>query len=145
MRSHSYAYCGLIGCLALFALGPMQLGKVQRIAGDSHLSDGKGAFQSSHAPVKLRTGPDSLVIHGPRSVSTSFNWAGYAIKSGTYKSASLSWTVPTVSYVNYPGAPTFEDSSTWVGIGGFGSNDLIQLGTEQKIEFHGQHHLPSLV
>jgi Peptidase A4 family len=137
MRSHSYAYRGLIGCLALFTLGPMQLGKVQRIADDSHLSDGQGAFQSSHAPVKLRAEPNGLVIHGPRNMSTSFNWAGYAIKSGTYKSASLSWTVPTVSYVNYPGAPTFEDSSTWVGIGGFGSSDLIQLGTEQKVDSTG--------
>src|SRR5271170_3201459 len=100
---------GLIGCLALFLL----------------------------APAQLRTGPDGLVVRGPRNASTSFNWSGYAIKAGTYKSASLSWTVPTVSYVTYPSAPTFEDSSAWVGIGGFGSNDLIQLGTEQRVDSMG--------
>jgi hypothetical protein len=113
------------------------LGVAQKIAEDSHLSDTQGAFQSSNAPLQLRIRPDGRVLRGPRNTSASFNWAGYALSLDTYTSASFSWTVPTAKFVNYPSAPSFEDSTIWVGIGGFGSNDLIQLGTEQRVDSMG--------
>ncbi len=137
MRLYSFAYCGLVGCFALFAPGVTQPAAAQSIAEDSHLSDTQATFQVSHAPLKLRIQPDGRVLRGPRNTSASFNWAGYALSLETYTSASFSWTVPTAAYVNYPGAPSFEDSTIWVGIGGFGSNDLIQLGTEQRVDSMG--------
>ena len=69
------------------------------------------------------------------------NWAGYVLPGGVvggnYTSAQGTWTVPTVSWVNYPNDPRgrtiIEDSSTWIGIGGLGESVLIQLGTDQAV------------
>ena len=56
----------------------------------------------------------------------SGNWAGYVASPGSgVTSVSGSWTVPNAGSLP-PGA-----SSTWVGIGGFGTSDLIQTGTQQ--------------
>lgn len=55
----------------------------------------------------------------------SLNWAGYAVNSGTYTKASGSWIVPTIQ------TTSTGYSSTWVGVGGFSGNTVIQIGTEQ--------------
>lgn len=56
----------------------------------------------------------------------SGNWAGYVAAPGSgVTSVSGSWTVPNAGTLP-PGA-----SATWVGIGGFGTSDLIQTGTQQ--------------
>lgn len=58
--------------------------------------------------------------------SISGNWAGYvAAPGGGVTSVTGSWTVPAAGTLP-PGV-----SSTWVGIGGFSSSDLIQAGTQQ--------------
>ncbi len=57
---------------------------------------------------------------------TALNWAGYVAKNGTYTSVSGSWIVPTVQSND---AVNLADT-TWVGIGGVKSEDLIQAGTE---------------
>lgn len=56
----------------------------------------------------------------------SSNWSGYAETGSGYKSASVSWTVPTAQ-------PTSGDTygSNWVGIDGDGNSNLIQTGTEE--------------
>jgi hypothetical protein len=69
------------------------------------------------------------------------NWAGYilpgGVKGGAYTAAQGSWIVPKVSWVNYPTQPrrstVIEDSSAWVGIGGYGEGVLIQLGTDHGV------------
>jgi hypothetical protein len=55
----------------------------------------------------------------------SYNWAGYAVHTGTYTSVNGTWVVPTIQ-TGYSGY-----SSAWVGIGGFSGNTVIQIGTEQ--------------
>src|SRR5579859_422155 len=60
-------------------------------------------------------------------VSMSRNWAGYAATGGSYTAVSGTWTVPEFS----ASSPTGLDA-TWVGIGGIGSRDLIQAGTQQQ-------------
>jgi len=58
--------------------------------------------------------------------SISGNWAGYvAAPGGGVTSVTGSWTVPVAGTLP-PGV-----SSTWVGIGGFNTSDLIQAGTQQ--------------
>jgi hypothetical protein len=66
----------------------------------------------------LRPGPMSATQY-------SSNWSGYVGNQGNYKHVSASWRVPTVR-------PTADNrySSTWVGIGGDPSPDLVQGGTE---------------
>lgn len=69
------------------------------------------------------------------------NWAGYVlpggVKGGAYTAAQGTWIVPKVSWVNYPTQPrrstVIEDSSAWVGIGGYGESVLIQLGTDHSV------------
>lgn len=69
------------------------------------------------------------------------NWAGYVIPGGvtggSFTSAQGTWVVPKVSWVNYPTQPrrstVIEDSSAWIGIGGYGETVLIQLGTDHGV------------
>jgi hypothetical protein len=131
MRNYrSYWCCGLIGGIALVALGPAQMAS-------------PFTYNSSpHAPMVHIYGPDGVPLRGPHNESTSGNWSGYALStgsSGNYTSAAFAWTVPTVTYiVTYPNnSDTFESSSTWVGIGGDTTGDLIQLGTEQYVASNG--------
>jgi hypothetical protein len=56
----------------------------------------------------------------------SYNWAGYAVHTGTYTSVSGAWIVPKIQ----TGSPSGY-SSAWIGIGGFSGNSVIQIGTEQ--------------
>jgi hypothetical protein len=58
----------------------------------------------------------------------SENWSGYVDSGGgaQFTGAKGSWTVPTVQ------AGTTGDSSSWVGIDGTSTSDLIQAGTDQS-------------
>lgn len=59
--------------------------------------------------------------------TTSLNWSGYAALApagSKITDVTQNWIVPTVSLL----PPGF--SSTWAGIGGYNSTDLIQAGTE---------------
>ncbi|MHB8463904.1 MAG: G1 family glutamic endopeptidase [Acidimicrobiales bacterium] len=55
----------------------------------------------------------------------SGNWAGYVTQASNVTSVTGTWTVPSAGLLP-PGV-----SSTWTGIGGFQSSDLIQAGTVQ--------------
>jgi hypothetical protein len=61
--------------------------------------------------------------------AVSTNWSGYAIptSSGAVSAVSGSWVVPTVT-----GTSTAY-SSVWVGIDGFSSSTVEQIGTEQDV------------
>ena len=67
--------------------------------------------------------------------NASSNWSGYAQKRSAI-SISATWVVPSVSSTG----STTSDSSTWVGIDGFGNSSLIQTGTEQG--WNGSTHSP---
>jgi len=67
------------------------------------------------------------------SISYALNWAGYVVSDASVTpitSVYGAWSVPTVN----PASPKPGYSSTWIGIGGYGSSDLIQTGTEQEID-----------
>jgi hypothetical protein len=64
----------------------------------------------------------------------SLNWSGYMAVNGTFTKVSGSWTAtsPTGN-----GSSTSADSS-WIGIGGVTSGDLIQVGTQNIVSASGQ-------
>ena len=70
----------------------------------------------------------------PTLATVSLNWSGYAAetsfsspKAASVAAVSGSWTVPAVS-----GAGT-AFSSVWVGIDGYSSGTVEQIGTEQDL------------
>lgn len=64
----------------------------------------------------------------------SANWSGYAAQSGIFTAVKGQWTVPEIK-----ADKNFKTDSTWVGIGGVSSSDLIQTGT-QSFTDSGQVH-----
>jgi len=68
------------------------------------------------------------------TTTSSGNWAGYAVSTATGAVTSVSgqWTVPAVTATG-----TTSYSSTWVGIDGFNSNSVEQLGTSSNINANG--------
>lgn len=65
---------------------------------------------------------------------TSSNWSGYMATGGTFTAVSGSWHA---TYATGNGSTTSADS-TWIGIGGVTSGDLIQVGTQNIISASGQ-------
>ncbi len=66
------------------------------------------------------------VVHALRPLSYVNNWIGYVAtsKNNSVTSVSGEWTVqPALS------SPTGRFSSQWIGIGGYGTNALVQIGT----------------
>lgn len=59
------------------------------------------------------------------SSNNTYNWSGYAATHGIFTAVGGSWIVPNVSDSDNLNADT-----TWVGIGGVSSQDLIQAGTQ---------------
>ena len=80
------------------------------------------------------TGPTATVFHRPIIVSSishdsvsSSNWSGYAAESSTpFTDVVSSWVQPTAS-CNGKGR---QFSSFWVGLDGYSSNSVEQLGTD---------------
>src|SRR5580658_6548090 len=98
--------------------------------GGASMSPAAATVSESHAP-RIPV-PTTGGIHAQTAKNQwgARNWSGYAIDSGTYTSATGSWTVPTViAPTTHPRKAYF--SSTWVGIDGFDNQSLIQAGTEQ--------------
>jgi hypothetical protein len=67
-------------------------------------------------------GRPGAVVHSYESS----NWSGLALTGTGIQGASGQWTVPAVTRSTTP-----EYSASWVGVDGFGNDDLIQTGTEQ--------------
>jgi hypothetical protein len=69
---------------------------------------------------------------------TSTNWAG-GIVQGQWATAIGYWVIPAVSKPTEPqGQEGGWNSSSWIGIDGFNSNDVLQAGIEQRVNAAGQ-------
>jgi hypothetical protein len=56
----------------------------------------------------------------------SANWSGYVITGSAYNDVKASWIQPSVSC----SSQQFQAAAFWVGMGGVGSGNLEQIGTE---------------
>src|SRR5437763_15346847 len=74
----------------------------------------------------LRPADPHRVLPTANATVSSLNWSGYATVAAahTITAASTHYIVPTVKSI------PVGFSSTWVGIGGYNTSDLIQAGTE---------------
>jgi hypothetical protein len=75
-----------------------------------------------------------LVVHKRRdSTWESYNWSGYAVTgaSGSVTDVKGSWVVPAIQGTC---PSTNQYSSFWVGIDGFSSNSVEQLGTDSDCQ-----------
>ncbi len=92
---------------------------------------GLAALSSSAPPIAA-----AAVTHGAlhpvagavSALVQSTNWSGVAVTGGAYTRATGSWVVPTVKVTTGN-----RYAADWVGIGGYGSGDLIQSGTSEEI------------
>jgi hypothetical protein len=80
-------------------------------------------------PIAAIAQPNDINKPNAKVADTTYgssNWAGYVVLNGApYTSASGVWTVPTIKTTNSG------YSSSWVGVGGFNGNTVIQIGTDQ--------------
>jgi Peptidase A4 family len=76
-----------------------------------------------HAPMKFHGA-------GPSGVVNSENWSGFALPGSKFTFAKGSWHVPEVDCNKTPN--TY--SSFWVGIDGYSSSTLEQIGTESDCD-----------
>jgi hypothetical protein len=88
-----------------------------------------------HVFANLSSADAALNVNAPTLYAglpnTSNNWSGYAVPAGFHQVTAVggSWVVPAVTGTNG------QDSSTWVGIDGFGGSPTVeQIGTEQVIQ-----------
>jgi hypothetical protein len=89
-------------------------------------------------PLETRALPSSAAGLGALDTVNTTNWSGYAAQtnltlpaSNAVTAVSGSWTVPAVS-----GSGAY--SSVWVGIDGYTSSTVEQIGTEQDVSNHGK-------
>jgi hypothetical protein len=76
------------------------------------------------APMQPTT-PEGTPVLGPLDTMTSGNWSGYAASGTTFSSVSASWVVPTVTCTSGN-----QYSSSWVGLDGYNSGTVEQIGTD---------------
>jgi hypothetical protein len=91
---------------------------------------------SGLTPTTPTPAPSSSPTPSPQTTTgyTSTNWSGYLATNGNFTGVSGAWAA-TVAAGN--GASTSADS-TWIGIGGVTTSDLIQVGTQNIISASGQ-------
>ncbi len=91
-------------------------------------------FMASSSPIKLYSSPINFVnntlslLMGPSGGATSTNWSGYVVtgSTGSVTDVKGSWKVPSIQGT-CPKGNTY--SLAWVGIDGFTSSTVEQVGT----------------
>lgn len=81
-----------------------------------------GLFSGPAQPASARLA--KVAAQSATVPDVTVNWAGYVATSSAVSSVSGEWTVPSAGTV--PGV-----AGTWVGIGGYSTDDLIQTGTSE--------------
>jgi hypothetical protein len=68
-------------------------------------------------------------------------WAGAVVDKGKWTGVIGFWNIPSVSKpAEAQGTEGGWNSSSWVGIDGFGSNDVLQAGIQQRVDAQGTAH-----
>jgi Peptidase A4 family len=103
----------LLGITAFVVLNPFQA----IAAGSPHLV-------THYLPAQ------HMVMHSNLTATTS-TWAGYVYTGELITSVAGTWIVPTVTFQATPIDGTLEVSANWVGVDGWNSNTLIQVGVAE--------------
>jgi hypothetical protein len=74
---------------------------------------------------------DAAPFEAAEGAGASANWAGYVAEGDVYTGVHASWVVPRVSPSD---TSDVSADTTWVGVGGVDSRDLIQAGTQAIVE-----------
>lgn len=82
------------------------------------------AVQHYFGPIR------DLTDHGD-GTSSSSNWSGYAVLGSSFTSAGASWVVPQASC---SGVGRYQYAAFWVGIDGYNSNTVEQIGTDSDCD-----------
>jgi hypothetical protein len=87
-----------------------------------------GFVPRQHRPRIVAPGTPPPTYDPIRNVTVSYNtaWAGYAVTGTDFTSVQGSWIVAAVDCTKTPKT----DSSEWVGIDGWSSNTVEQIGTD---------------
>jgi hypothetical protein len=98
---------------------------------------GKSPVVSSELRTLVPGAVPAVISHQTGAV-TSTNWSGYAVTGGTFTYVRGSWTVPTATCA----AGENSQSSTWVGLDGWGSKTVEQLGSTTGCIFGIPTYIP---
>ena len=110
---------GLVAVIFTLTIAPV------RVGGKSSARLTTIASRQGHPPIIIRE------KHGKNATST--NWSGYAVTGspGSVTNVRASWVVPAIQ----GGCPaTNQYSSFWVGIDGYSSNTVEQIGTDSDCQ-----------
>ena len=88
-------------------------------------------FRAVHRPPTERHAP-VIIRHRAGTSTTSTNWSGYAVTgaNGSVTNVEGSWIVPTVTCPS----STNQYASFWIGIDGYDSNTVEQIGTDSDCQ-----------
>ncbi len=94
------------------------------VSGVSSIASHAAVGHSASVPAIVKSAAPVVPIS-----NTDVNWSGYAISTATNSVSSVagSWVVPAVN----PKSSGY--SATWVGIDGYNSSTVEQIGTEQDV------------
>lgn len=104
----------------------VQVGGTWKIQADDHPQE----QPQNTAPDIPLTRP---ILPGQSGPGQSANWSGYVAQGQGFSAVSGTWTIPQP---NIDGS--FASDGAWVGIGGYGSDDLIQAGTATQLTPDGR-------
>jgi hypothetical protein len=133
MRSHAsetgelmLSKCAAI-CGVLLVLSAVPALAQQPVGSDSAVGTA-GFVPRQHGPRIVAPGTPPPVYDPIRNVTVSYNtiWAGYAVTGTDFTYVQGSWIVAAVDCTKTPKT----DSSEWVGIDGWSSNTVEQIGTD---------------
>jgi hypothetical protein len=110
-----------------FKLRPAMIFTVFVVASAALIVTATPFFPSGTLPIRPQR-HTALIREVRGSTANSENWSGYAVTSSkdSFTAASGTWLVPTPDCKTTPNAY----SATWVGIDGWVSNTVEQIGTE---------------
>jgi hypothetical protein len=130
-RSGTWRRAPRVGRRILRLSGPLVALITASVVTGTSASGTPGPAPSTSPPVIHGVSPDTKTVNG---VTTSHNWAGYAVTGTTFIDVQASWIQPTVSCPT----PTkkLEASAFWVGIDGFSAKDdtVEQTGTDSDCD-----------
>lgn len=105
---------------------------------------------ANHAAPEIQTRHQHrpMALHGKRDAtsSSSFNWSGYAVtgSKGSVTDVKGSWIVPAVTCTGSDLGSTGGYSSFWIGIDGWNSSTVEQLGTDSDcVSAEGTSNTPT--